>query len=60
MVPRFKPVFTYDHQSYLCKGGNIQRIMEIDLSPIINNNPPHFLLRLSDVCISFGFLIGEV
>ena len=33
---------------------------EIDSFPIINNNPPHFLFRLSDVCISFVFLIGEV
>lgn len=34
--------------------------VEMDSFPIINNNPAHFLFRLSDVCISFVFLIGEV
>lgn len=38
----------------------LTELAEIDPSPIINNNPPQFLLRLSDVCISFVFLIGEV
>lgn len=38
----------------------VGELAETDSFPIINNNPPYFLLRLSDVCISFVFLIGEV
>lgn len=57
-------VFGDDDQSYLQKRRAVEEtfreLVQRDSFPIINNNPPHFLFRLSDVCISFVFLIGEV
>lgn len=47
--------------SYLQNERKCRRaLVQIVPFPITNNNPSHFLFRLSDVCISIVFLIGKV
>lgn len=52
-------LFGDDDRSYLQKRRAVEEtfgeLVRRDSFPIINNNPPHFLFRLSDVCISFVF-----